>query len=118
MRRGGRGRRRRQQESVEQLLRDDLEPRTELRGGSGSEEPFVDVALSCDIARKPQFAREQIHLDISELPAAVVDDPIHSDRRRRDRAVECDRRWLLVIRIVAEFDMTNRVRYEKGLLKR
>src|SRR3546814_10961354 len=43
MRRGRGGRHRRQQQSIEQLLRDDLERRAELRGDGGRGEPLVDM---------------------------------------------------------------------------
>ena len=118
VRRGGRGRHRRQQQSVEQLLRDDLERRAELRSNGGRREPFVDMERSRDSPGKQQLAGEQVHLDLAPLPAAIIDNAIHSDRRRLRRAARIDRRRRLAIRIVAELDMTDLVRHEKGLLER
>ena len=79
MRRSRGGRHGRQQQSIEQLLRDDLERRAELRGDGGRGEPLVDMERPRDGARKQQFAREQVHLDFAALPASIIDNPIHSD---------------------------------------
>ena len=117
MRRGGRGGHRRQQQSVEQLLRDDLERRAELGSNRRRGEPFIDMERSCDSPGKQQLAGEQVHLDLAPLPAAIIDNAIHSDRRRLRRAARIDRRRRVAIRIVAELDMTNLVRHEEGLLE-
>ncbi|MGY4281327.1 hypothetical protein ACVWXO_000547 [Bradyrhizobium sp. LM2.7] len=67
---------------------------------------------------KEQLAREQVHLDLAALLAAIIDHPIHSDWRRCGRAASIDRQRRFAVRIVAEFNMTDLVRHEEGLLYR
>ena len=70
-----------------------------------------------DSARQQQLAREQVHLDLAALPASIIDNPIHPDRRGLGRASRIDRRRGFAFGIVAELDMANLVRHEEGLLE-
>ena len=117
MRLGRGGRHDWEEQGVEQLLGDNFERRAELRGDRRGGYPLVDMQRSRDVAGKQKLAREQVHLDLAALPASIIDDPIHADRRRLGRARRIDRRRRLAVGVVAEFDMPNLMRHEERLLE-
>jgi hypothetical protein len=78
---------------------------------------LVDMQCPRDVAREQKLVGEQVHLDLSPLPASIVDNPIHADWRGLGRPGWVDRRCRFAIRIVAKFDVANLVRHEEGLLE-
>ena len=75
------------------------------------------MQLAHDASRQQKLSREEVHLDFATLPAAVPDDPIHTDRRgfRGARGIDLERRlgsW-----IVPELDVTYLVRDQECLVE-
>ena len=66
--------------------------RAKLRRDGGSRKAVGRHAAPRDRARQQQIAREEVHLDLAPLPAAIVDDPVHADRRRLGRPSRIDGR--------------------------
>jgi hypothetical protein len=65
-------------------------------------------------SRKQKFPREEVHLDLSPLLAAVIDDPVKANRRSfgRTRGVDLAR-WRRVRVVVTQVGMTDFMRDKK-----
>ncbi|GAD24634.1 thiamine biosynthesis enzyme ThiH [Acidovorax sp. MR-S7] len=69
-------------------------------------------------SRNEKLTRKQVHLDLTSLPAAIVDDTIHPDGRsfRCSRRVDVNR-WLDVLFTVAKLGMPDFMGYQKRLVE-
>ena len=69
------------------------------------------------VGRQQEFAREQVHLGLAALTTAVIDDTVEGDRPGFGGTGRIDVRDRASIRVVAEFDMPDFMRDEKGLVE-
>ena len=95
----------RKQESVEELLGNQIERCPNPRCNLGRGLTIFKVKFADEFARQKKLARKQIHLDLAPLPASIVDNPINSDGRRFCRPCQIDVARRLIGNIVTKFDM-------------
>ncbi|MBB3978391.1 hypothetical protein GGQ64_003625 [Rhizobium azooxidifex] len=72
----------RQEKGVDKLLRDDIEGSLHAFRNLRCGQAVFEVHPPHQRSRQKQLSGKQIHLDLAPLSATVVDDTVHSDRRR------------------------------------
>jgi len=84
-----------EQQGIQHLLRDHLERSPEARGDVGAGLSLSYMLIDNYMPRKKKFPRKEVHLDLSSLAPAVVDDAVHPDRCCFRRAGRVDVRCRL-----------------------
>ena len=68
-------------------------------------------------AGQQELASEKVHLNFATLPTSVVHNPVETNGRRLRRPSRLDVEYPLVTDVVAQFIVSDFVRYEKCLLE-
>ena len=61
---------------------DHRERRSDAVGNRCGCQALVDAQSADDVTREQEFSREEVHLDLSPLSAAIANNAINADRRR------------------------------------